>query len=217
MTRRYIMGRMGLLLAASSSAWAMLACTQTKLAVQPVPAGGEVLAFGDSLTQGLGAGASEAFPHLLAEQTGWNVVNAGVSGDTSAQALARLPRLLTQYQPALVIVGIGGNDFLRQQSAQAAQDNIETIVRACQEAHAQVLLVAMPEVNLLASAGWLKDHALYKAVANKLRVPLLEDAWSTVLSDERLRSDRVHANAQGYAQFTDLLVAQLRVVGLLAQ
>ncbi|WP_347484744.1 arylesterase [Vandammella animalimorsus] len=194
---------------------ALAACGRRRAKAQPVPAGATVLALGDSLTQGVGASAEQAFPPLLAQATGWQVVNAGVSGDTSAQALARLPELLQQHRPQLVIVGIGGNDFLRRQSTSQTKQNITRIVQACLDANAQVLLVAIPGLGLLATAGLLSDHAMYEEIADELGVPLLADAWAQVLSEPQLRSDQIHANAQGYAAFTDKLLAGLRAHGLL--
>nr|WP_211343407.1 GDSL-type esterase/lipase family protein [Lampropedia puyangensis] len=191
----------------------LAACGKKKLRVQRVPAGAVVLALGDSLTQGVGAWPAESFPSLLAQATGWNVVNAGVSGDTSAQALARLPALLAEHHPSFVIVSIGGNDFLRRNSAQETQRHIEAIIRACLDAGAQVLLVAVPAVTLLATAGLLSDHAMYATIARTQEVPLLEGAWADVLADESLRSDQVHANAQGYAVFDQKLQARLRELG----
>ncbi len=79
---------------------------------------------------------------MLAERTGWDVINAGISGDTSAQALERLPILLQEHAPALVVVSIGGNDFLRQMSAETAQANIRRICQQAKDSGAQVLLVA---------------------------------------------------------------------------
>lgn len=92
----------------------LLACGAKTPPVAAVPAGASVLALGDSLTAGVGARPGEDWPSLLAEHTGWEVTNAGVSGDTSAQGLARLPALLQEHAPLLVIVGLGGNDFLRR-------------------------------------------------------------------------------------------------------
>ncbi|PAT39542.1 arylesterase [Vandammella animalimorsus] len=194
---------------------ALAACGRRRAKAQPVPTGAAVLALGDSLTQGVGASAEQAFPALLAQATGWQVVNAGVSGDTSAQALARLPGLLQQHRPQLVIVGIGGNDFLRRQSTSQTKQNITRIVQACLDAGAQVLLVAIPGLGLLATAGLLSDHAMYEEIADELGVPLLAHAWAQVLSEPQLRSDQIHANAQGYAVFADKLLAGLRAQGLL--
>ena len=119
------------LLLASTAAIALAACGKRQPQAQALPAEATVLALGDSLTQGVGAKADEAWPSLLAERTGWDVINAGISGDTSAQALERLPDLLQEHAPALVVVSIGGNDFLRQMSAETAQANIR---RICQQA-----------------------------------------------------------------------------------
>ncbi|MDH1903237.1 GDSL-type esterase/lipase family protein, partial [Comamonas aquatica] len=84
----------------------LLACGAKTPPVAAVPAGASVLALGDSLTAGVGARPGEDWPSLLAESTGWEVTNGGVSGDTSAQGLARLPPLLQEHAPRLVIVGL---------------------------------------------------------------------------------------------------------------
>lgn len=192
------------------------ACGAKKPKTQPVPSGASVLALGDSLTAGVGTTPPSAFPALLAERTGWNVVNAGISGHTSAQALARLPALLDEHHPTLVIVGIGGNDFLQRQPEKGTRANLEAIVRQCQQAGAQVLLIAMPELSLIgATTGRLKDHPMYAELADSLKVPLQSQGWSSVLGNGQLRSDAVHANTAGYARFTELLEKSLRDSGLL--
>ncbi|MFY3386125.1 GDSL-type esterase/lipase family protein [Paracidovorax sp. MALMAid1276] len=194
----------------------LAACGRKAQRAQAVPPGATVLALGDSLTAGVGASASMAYPAVLARLTGWKVVNGGVSGDTSAQALARLPGLLQQHQPALVIVSIGGNDFLRRQGSAATRANI---LRICQDAlasRAQVLLVAVPELTLMAVAGRLSDHAMYEDIAAELKIPLHGQGWSGVLAQERLRADQIHANAEGYAQFAQGLAQTLKRTGLWA-
>ena len=80
---------------------------------------------------------------------------------------------------------------------------------------AQVLLVAVPELSLLAAAGRLSDHALYADIADELKIPLHRKGWSAVLADARLRSDQIHANAAGYAEFAQGLVKTLRDSGFL--
>lgn len=158
-----------------------------------------------------------AYPAVLQALTSWQVVNGGVSGDTAAQALARLPDLLQAHQPALVIVSIGGNDFLRQMSAALAKDTIREICRTARAGGAQVLLVGVPQVSLLAAGtGSLKDHPLYAELSEELKLPLHGDGWATVLSNPSLRADTVHANAQGYRQFAEGVVQTLRKVGWLA-
>lgn len=206
-------------LLALASATALLAACGKKRApkAQPVAAGSTVLALGDSLTSGVGANAATAYPAVLHELTGWQVVNGGISGDTTAQALARLPALLSEHQPALVIVSIGGNDFLRQMSAATAKSNIREICSAATASGAQAMLVAVPQFSLLAaSTGQLTDHPLYAELAKELNLPLHSNGWAEVLADASLRSDQIHANAQGYRLFAEGLAAKLHTLGLMA-
>ncbi|MDO4769052.1 MAG: GDSL-type esterase/lipase family protein [Brachymonas sp.] len=182
---------------------------------QPVPAGSTVLALGDSLTYGTGAAPDAAYPTVLAGLTGWQVINAGVPGDTSAQALQRLPDLLVQHQPRLVIVSIGGNDFLRKLPEDETRAHIKNICQHAQKSGAQVLLVAVPQPSITAALGQLSDHPLYADLADELKLPLQRGGWSEVLADADLRSDAVHANAQGYARFAHSLRDTAEAIGLL--
>jgi acyl-CoA thioesterase I len=198
------------------AALALAACGKKPAGVrgQRLPAGAKVLALGDSITQGVGATAETAYPAVLASMTGLNVVNGGVSGDVSAQALERLPALLAEHQPALVIVSIGGNDFLRRVDANDTQSHIRRIVALSREASAQVLLVAVPQPTFSAAVGaGLSDHPLYAALAGELKLPLHAGGWAQVLGDDALKSDQIHANAAGYRQFAEGLAATLRSLG----
>ena len=190
-------------------------CGRDKKTAQPVPPGSTVLALGDSLTFGTGASAETSYPTVLAGLTGWNVVNAGVPGDTSAQALARLPALLAEHQPKLVIVSIGGNDFLRKLPESDTRTHVHAICKQSLAAGAQVLLVAVPRATVAAALGQMTDHALYAEVAKDLKIPLQREAWGEVLAQPDLRADAVHANARGYAQFARSVQGTAAAVGLL--
>lgn len=206
-----------LLLASVAALPLAAACGRRKAPrMRAVPAGATVLALGDSITYGTGGGGPEAsYPAVLAKLTGWNVVNAGIPGDTSAQALARLPGLLQEHQPQLVLVSIGGNDFLRKRPDADVRADIRRICQQAAQSGAQVLLVAVPRPSMVgALAGALGDHAMYAELAEELKLPLHADGWSKVLSDEKLRSDQIHANARGYEQFARSLFATARDVGL---
>ena len=175
-----------------------------------------VLILGDSLTQGVGASSAQTnYPALLKQQSQWNIINGGVSGNTSAQALTRLPELLQQHQPKLVIISIGGNDFLQRLSNSDTQANIAQSIALSQQSGAQVLLVAVPELTLAAAIGQPRDHAMYAQLAQSHQVYLLEDAWSDILGDDSLRADPVHANDAGYQVFSKLLVKRLQQIGWL--
>jgi lysophospholipase L1-like esterase len=210
-TRRVLM--LGLAGMALSGA----ACRKASVRATAVPAGASVLALGDSLTHGSGAAPGSSYPAVLQQMTGWQVVNAGVPGDTASQALARLPDLLQQHAPKLVLVSIGGNDLLRRLPEAALRADLRRICELSLAAGAQVLLVAVPRPSAAAVfIGSLTDHTLYAQLAEELGLPLQRQGWAEVLSDERLRADRIHANAEGYRQFAGQLAATARAVGLLA-
>lgn len=205
--------RRRLFLAAACAA--PLAACGRRAKMTAVPAGAVVLALGDSITWGTGATPQTSYPEVLAGLTGWQVVNAGVPGDTSAGALARLPGLLQEHSPQLVIVSIGGNDFLRRLPSAETRANVRSICRQAAASGAQVLLVGIPELSMLAAvARSLSDHPMYEELAAELKVPLHEGGWASVLSDPALRSDAIHANAQGYEAFARGLAARARELGL---
>ena len=192
----------------------VITCIEDLLKGRPLPAGSTVLALGDSLTHGTGATPETAYPAVLGQLSGWQVVNAGVPNDTSAQALARLPALLQAHNPHLVIVSIGGNDFLRQLPEAETRANLLAICQQARASGAQVLLVAIPRPSMVAALGKPSDHPLYEDIARELALPLQRGGWSEVLGDAALRSDRIHANARGYAQFAQALWRTAQAAGL---
>lgn len=204
-------------LLAAVAAAALPACGR-KPKLTAIPSGSSVLALGDSITFGTGASPETSYPAVLAGLSGWNVVNAGVPGDTSAGALARLPELLDRHSPRLVLVSIGGNDFLRRVPATETRANIRSISQQAKASGAQVLLVSVPEASALAAVTRsLGDHALYQELAEELKVPLHKGGWAAVLNDPALRSDPIHANAAGYAAFARGLAGTAHDVGLLTR
>ena len=190
---------------------ALTACSKTAPHAA-LPEGSTILALGDSLTAGYGADAAAAYPAVLAGFTGWQVINGGVSGNTSAQALARLPALMRR-QPQLVLVSIGGNDFLRKVPEADTRSNIRQIVQQIKAAGMPAVLVAVPYFTTGALFGRLSEHPMYEELAAELNVPLLKGAWAEVLGDKKLKSDQIHANAQGYRVFAENMWAFLKQQG----
>ena len=204
-TRRRFMQISALLAAA------LTACSKTAPHAA-LPAGSTILALGDSLTAGYGADATAAYPAVLAGLTGWQVINGGVSGNTSAQALARLPALMRR-QPQLVLVSIGGNDFLRKVPEADTRSNIRQIVQQIKAAGVPAVLVAVPYFTTGALFGRLSEHPMYEELAAELNVPLFKGAWAEVLGNKKLKSDQIHANAQGYRVFAEKMWAFLKQQG----
>lgn len=191
-------------------------CSRARPHAEPVAAGATVLALGDSLTFGTGATPDTSYPAVLAGLTGWRIVNAGVPGDSAAQALERLPALLQEHVPALVLVGIGGNDFLRRLPEADTRAHVRSVCELSRAAGAQVLLLAIPRPSMAAAfTGSLTDHPLYGEIAEALKLPLQRQGWAEVLADESLRSDQIHANAKGYARFAQSVAATAVAAGLL--
>ena len=183
-----------------------------------LPPGTSVLAFGDSVTYGTGAAATEDFPSRLAALSRWEVHNHGVPGDTSAGAKARLAAALEETQPKLVIMEIGGNDFLRRRPEAEVKQNIRSMLQTIKQKGVPVLLVAVPRFSLVGAAvGSLPDAELYAELAEEENVPLVPETFADVLSDPALKADPIHPNAAGYRQLAEGIAAVLVEKGLLAK
>ena len=177
-----------------------------------LPAGSTVVALGDSLTYGYGANPKTAYPTVLAELSKWNVVNAGVNGDTSADVLTRVNKI-TEQNPDLVLLGVGGNDVLQRISPDTMRANIIATIDTLQSNNIDVVLIAEPYFSTSALFGKVSDNPLYEDIAETEGIPLYSDGWSTVLSDDALKSDKIHANAAGYRQFAEGLHGYLKEEG----
>ena len=197
--------------------WLVLSCALLagcgRRRFRKLVAGDAILAVGDSLTAGFGAPKGADYPAQLAQILGRKVINGGVSGDTSAQALARLPDLLVQ-KPKLVVVSIGGNDFLQRQPESGTRENIRKMVADIRATGVPAVLVAIPHFTTGGLLGVVSEHPLYAELADELDVPLLKGAWAEILGDKDLKSDAVHANAAGYRLFAEKLAGFLRKLGL---
>lgn len=196
---------------------ALVACHKAPK-FSPLPSGTTVLAFGDSVTFGVGAVSGEDYPSQLASISAWEVVNRGVSGDTSEGAKARIAEALADTQPKLVIVEIGGNDFLKRLPESQSKENIRSILQIIKQAGVPVVLVATPRFSLAgAMFGSLPDATLYAELAKEENVPLVPDVFASVLDDPQLKSDQIHPNAAGYRKLAEGIAGGLVKAGLLAK
>lgn len=190
-----------------------VACGGTKKETA-LPAGTRVLALGDSLTAPHGVKPGEDWPTLLAQKTGWAVINAGVSGDTSAGALARLPALLDEHQPQLVLVSLGGNDMLRKLPQAQTVANLGRTLDMVKAHGAKAVLLATPKPSIAGAVfNNLSAADFYADVAKDKKVPLIKDALPEVLSDTALKGDQLHPNAAGHALLAEKIHADLKKIG----
>ncbi len=196
------------------AAIALLSACTSNTREAALPAGSQVLALGDSLTAGAGVTAEQAWPALLEQKTGWVVVNGGVNGNTSADALKRLPHLLEQYDPKLVLVALGGNDMLRRIPQQQTISNLDQILNLIKAHGAKAVLLATPEPNVMGAVFQnLSAPDFYQQIAEQQQVPLIEDAIADVLSEPQLKGDQVHPNAEGHALLSEKIFRELQSIG----
>ncbi|HYU68528.1 MAG TPA: arylesterase [Burkholderiales bacterium] len=194
--------------AAAPLLFALLAACGGQPKLPPLAPDAVVLAFGDSLTFGIGANPSESYPTRLEALIRRKVVSAGVPGEASAEGLARLPLALDEAKPQLVILCHGGNDFLRKLDEARAANNIRAMVRLARSRGAEVVLIGVPKPGLLPSpAGFYAD------IAREFRLPYEAKALKKILTDNGLKSDLVHPNAAGYARLAEAIAALLRKTG----
>jgi acyl-CoA thioesterase-1 len=175
----------------------------------------KVVFLGDSITAGMGVNADEAFPArvgqmLRAQGLAVDVVNAGVSGDTTAGGLRRLDWLLRQ-EPDVVVVGLGANDGLRATDPKASAENLRRIVRRCTEAGASVLLLGMLIPPNYGAEYATQFREIYPRVAKEAGVPLVPFMLEGVGGEARLNQrDGIHPTAEGQERVARNVVPYLR-------
>ena len=178
--------------------------------LQRLSEGAVVLAFGDSLTHGTGASEDESYPVQLESLIGRRVVRAGVPGEVTAQALARLPGALEEHAPRLLVLCIGGNDFLRRLGNAQAERNVRAMVKLARDSGVDVVLLGTPEPGLTVS-----PPAFYEAIAEEFGVPYEGGVIGEVLRDASLKSDPIHPNARGYRIIAERIAESLKRRGAL--
>ncbi len=183
----------------------LVGCGGSSDSLTPLSGDAVILAFGDSLTFGTGTTLDKSYPAVLQELSGRKVVNAGVSGELSAQGLARLPGLLDAHRPDLLILIHGGNDILRKKSLEQAADNLRKMIALARAKGAEVVMMAVPNPTLI-----LSPADFYASVAGETGVPIEIDALADILQFPSNKSDTIHPNARGYRKMAESLHALLQ-------
>ena len=169
-----------------------------------------ILALGDSLTAGFGVEEKESFPSLIQvkidqSNLGYKVVNAGVSGDTTAGGVRRIDWLM-KHKPNIVILALGANDGLRGLSTEEMRTNLDTMIRISHQHNAQVLLAGMKALPNYGAGYQLKFESVYPDLAKKydlVYLPFLLEGVAGVR--EHTRPDGLHPTASGYEIVADLV------------
>lgn len=188
-----------------------ISCNKSEPMLNKLPEDALILAFGDSLTYGTGATKDHDYPYILSELTGREVINAGVPGEISSEGMQRLPELLDEYEPDLLILIHGGNDFLRKIPADQIRENLKAMLAEAKQRNIPVVLVGVPELGLIL----LHSAEIYSEIAEAEHVPVDLEVLPDILSSNALKSDMVHPNDQGYQQLAQSIANLLRQQGAL--
>lgn len=158
------------------------------------PAGGPVVCFGDSLTYGTGAAEGKTYPDRLSERLGEPVINAGIPGDTTADALDRLADDVLVHEPRAVFITLGGNDLKNGMSREAAFRNLKTLITRIQD---QGALVVLGGIDI---PFWGRGFGeAYRELAEETGAVLVPNVLDDLMGDGALMSDNIHPNSAGYA------------------
>jgi acyl-CoA thioesterase I len=192
-------------------AWAALA-TPLRAATGDAPV---ILVYGDSISAGYGIRVEHGWVSLLAQKIsaegyGFRVVNASVSGETTAGGLARLPRALSVQRPRILVLELGGNDGLRGLPLDGTRANLEQMIKLAQSQGVAVLLIGMRVPPNYGPRYTAQFQALYQDLAQSRHVPLVPFLLEHVALDETLmQADHIHPNERGQAALLDEMWPQL--------
>ncbi len=167
--------------------------------------GNGIIAFGDSITHGTGAGPGEDYPTLLGRALGVQVTNAGVPGETSTDGLARIEQDVLAHRPKLVLIEFGGNDYLKGVPFGETVANTGKMVRLVQGRGAMAAVVALGGMPQM--APYSKE---YERIAEENGAIFIGGLLSGILTNPTLKSDEIHPNAAGYKLVAERLEKKLR-------
>ena len=179
-------------------------------AIAPLAPGATIVAFGDSITYGTGAEPAESYPAVLQEMSGHPVVNAGVPGEVSGEGLLRLPGVLDQERPSLLILCHGGNDLLRRDPEDRLALNLARMADLAAARGIPVILIGVPK-----PAVFLRTAAVYTDVAREKNLPLEDRTLAAIEAEPSLKSDPIHPNREGYRRMAHDVLALLEKSGAL--
>ena len=183
-------------------------CSPPKL--DPIADGGTILAFGDSLTVGLGTTETSSYPAVLADLTGLNVINSGVSGETTDRGLKRLPQELDRADPDLLILIEGGNDILQNRSLSEIKANIKGMIELAKSRGIPVVLIGVPQKTLFSDSA-----PLYEELAEHFQLVFDGALIADLQRSPSLKSDHVHFNKKGYRKMAESIYELLADNGAL--
>jgi len=182
----------------------LLLCGCGGAGLQALGEGDVIVAFGDSLTAGKGVTRDEAYPAVLSELTGFKVVNAGISGETTEEGLLRLESVLDEAVPELLILFEGGNDILQNKDLSQTKANLHDMIEIAKEKSIQVALVGVPRKQLFSNTA-----EFYNELADSHDLLIENKIVASLLRKPAMKSDSVHFNSKGYRALAQAIATML--------
>lgn len=184
----------------------LLGCSDPKLTF--IPKNEVILAFGDSLTYGVGVDEDNAYPSVLEQLSQRSVVNGGISGEVTEQGLARLPETLDEFRPHTLILIEGGNDILRNYNLTTTKQNLRAMIQLALSRNIQVVLVAVPAKNIFSNQA-----SLYKELAEEFNLAYQDNIIGSLLRSPKYKSDPIHFNEAGYRKLAESIYTLIKENG----
>lgn len=187
------------------------ACAREPATLPP----GNIIVLGDSISAGYQLPMAQAWPNRIDrkiknQNMPYNVINAGISGDTTAGGLQRLPNLLREYNPVLVVIELGANDALRGQNINASKQNLARIIELSQKSGSEILIVGVPLPPNYGPLYARQFDGMYSSLANDHDIALLPFGFDNVLNNRELfLADGLHPNAQGHKLIAEHIFTSL--------
>lgn len=182
------------------------ACSDPKL--EPLEYGSKIVAFGDSLTFGVGSGSGPTYPEALAELTGFEVINEGISGETTTGGLKRFAKVLDKHQPDMVILLEGGNDILRSHNPLTTKQNLSKMIEIAQNRAIKLIFIGVPEKKLFSDSA-----PFYQELADQYSLVYDGESLANLLRTNKYKADPIHLNGAGYKELANRIYQLMQESG----
>lgn len=168
-----------------------------KVAISEKP----IVFLGNSITAGQGAESGEDFPTLIGKALNVPIVNSGVSGDTTSDALLRIDKDVLSKNPSVVVVELGGNDLLAHEDIGTTNNNFDVILSKIKPTRAKIVILG---INFFVFNQ--RYETSWRELAKKYDAIYVPNILEGIITDESLKFDDIHPNAQGYQKIADRLI-----------
>lgn len=190
----------------------LTACSNHQPSLKYIPDNGVILAFGDSLTYGIGTSNDQNYPTVLEKIINRKVINAGIPGLETIDAEILLSKKINDEKPNLIILCLGGNDMLRKRKKEEIANHLKKMIQIALDHQIDIVLIGVPDPS-----SWfgLNPPSFYKNIAKKYDIPLDNKTLLNLESNNQYKSDSIHLNAQGYRIMAENIADLLKKYGAL--